>query len=217
MRLVSSSLMRTWSTPGTRAPETQELLDLARVAFHAHHLHHHLHLCPPLLLHAGEAHEVVADRLEPRALAVVLEALLGGPVEAQGHVLDAVTRAAGRRRPRRASVPLVDSSVEMLWRAQYSIRSKISGSRNGSPRPISIMCSAERPDSSTRRSKISTLHVLLGLFVDLPRAHGAVEVALGRGFDDVLDRQPAHGGVAPQVSPEKFCPVPGAHGVNDPF
>ena len=57
---------------------------------------------------------------------------------------------------------MVESRVEMLCRWQNSIRSKIARSMNGSPSPISIMCSADAPDSRTSRSKTSSDMSALG-------------------------------------------------------
>ena len=59
-----------------------------------------------------------------RALAVKLEALLGGAVEAEGDVLEGQSRTRARVFSSR-NVPLVESRVEMLCWWQNSMRSKI--------------------------------------------------------------------------------------------
>ena len=140
------------------------------------------------MLHAGEADEIIAHAFEFRAFAVILEGLFRRAVEAEGDVVErAIEQPRGSSSS--SSVPLVESSVEMLWRWQNSMRSKILGSISGSPRPISIMCSAVLPDSRTGGSKTSSGHVFLGLLVGFSRAHGAIQIAFGGGFDDVFDRQ----------------------------
>ena len=70
-----------------RAPEAHEIVHLARVALHAHHLHHHLNLGPAFVLHAREPHEIVAHFLEIGAFAVVLVGVFGRAVETQRDVL----------------------------------------------------------------------------------------------------------------------------------
>ena len=69
-------------------PEAQKVVHLAGVAFHAHHLHHDLEFGAALVLHAREAHEVVAHLFELRALAIELEGLLLEAVEAQGDLFE---------------------------------------------------------------------------------------------------------------------------------
>lgn len=54
-------------------------------------------------------------------------------------------------------------------------------------------------------------HVLFGLFVRFARAHGAVEIAFGSGFDDVFDRQGLHVGLTREVGPEEFGAIPCPH------
>ena len=54
-------------------------------------------------------------------------------------------------------------------------------------------------------------HVGLGLPVGFARAHGAVEIALGGGLDDILHRQRRQLGPARHVCPQQFCAVPGPH------
>ena len=71
---------------GDVAPEADEIVDFIPVAFHADHLRDYLHFDAALLLHAGEADEVVAYFFKARAFAVVLERLLGAAVEAEGNV-----------------------------------------------------------------------------------------------------------------------------------
>jgi hypothetical protein len=70
------------------APKTPEILHLAGVALHPDHLDHHLRPCLALLLHPRETDEIVTHFLEPRALAIELEALLGRAVEAERDVLE---------------------------------------------------------------------------------------------------------------------------------
>ena len=53
-------------------------------------------------------------------------------------------------------------------------------------------------------------HVLFGLLEGFARAHRAVDVALGGGFDDVLHRQRVDGIARGEVCPEEFGPVPGS-------
>ena len=69
-------------------PEAEEVVHLAGVAFHAHHLHDYLELGAALVLHAGEAHEIVAHLFEFRALAIELEGFLLEAVEAEGDLLE---------------------------------------------------------------------------------------------------------------------------------
>ena len=45
-------------------------------------------------------------------------------------------------------------------------------------------------------------HVRLGLGVGLARAHGAIEIALSGGLDDILHRQRVEPGPARQVAPQ---------------
>ena len=54
-------------------------------------------------------------------------------------------------------------------------------------------------------------HVLLGLLVRFAGTHRAVEITLSRRFDDVLYRQGVQRGFVPQVSPQQFGTIPGAH------
>ena len=54
-------------------------------------------------------------------------------------------------------------------------------------------------------------HIRFGLFMGFARAHGAIQIALGGGFDDIFDRQRRQGGPPRQVTPQQFCPVPGPH------
>jgi hypothetical protein len=54
-------------------------------------------------------------------------------------------------------------------------------------------------------------HVLFGLLVCFARAHGAIEIALGRSLDDVFDRQSLQLRLAGEISPQKLGPVPGSH------
>ncbi len=54
-------------------------------------------------------------------------------------------------------------------------------------------------------------HVLFGLLVRFAGTHRAVEIALSRRFDDVLYRQSVQRGFVPQVSPQQFGTIPGAH------
>ena len=58
---------------------------------------------PALVLHPREPHEVVAHFLEARALAVILEGLLRGAVEAQRHMLERTSPANAPTSARRAT------------------------------------------------------------------------------------------------------------------
>ena len=50
-------------------------------------------------------------------------------------------------------------------------------------------------------------HVFFRLFVRFPRAHRAIDIALGRGLDNILHRQPINAWGSPQVTPQNFGPV----------
>ena len=89
--------MRTWSTPGMALQKRMKSSTSRGVALHAHHLHHDLQLRSALVLHAGEAHEVVAHLFELRALAIELEGLLLGAVEAQRDLFERRIQHVARR------------------------------------------------------------------------------------------------------------------------
>ena len=108
--------------PGTALQNFRNSSTSPAFPLHADHLHHHLQLRPALLLHAREADEVVADFVEVRALAVELEALLLRAVEAEGELFERRVQTAAEAFSSR-NVPLVESSVETLWRWQNSMRS----------------------------------------------------------------------------------------------
>jgi hypothetical protein len=55
------------------------------------------------------------------------------------------------------------------------------------------------------------LHIFLGLLVGFARAHGAVEVALRRCFDDVLHRKASQLCLSAQIAPQELCTVPSTH------
>ena len=69
-------------------PEADEVVDFIPVAFHAYHLRNYLHLDAALLLHAGEADEVVANFFKARTFAVILERLFCGAVKAESDVFE---------------------------------------------------------------------------------------------------------------------------------
>src|SRR2546423_1442149 len=71
-----------------RAPEADEIVDLAGVALHPDHLDDDLHGRSALLLQARETDKVVAYFFEAGALAIELEALFRRAVEAERDVLE---------------------------------------------------------------------------------------------------------------------------------
>ena len=93
-----------------------------------------------------------------------------------------------------SSVPLVESSVEMPCRWQNSMRSKICGIEQRLAQPDQHHVLGRRAGLAHQALEDVVGHVLLGLRVRLARAHRAVEIALGRGLDDVLHRQGVHEG-----------------------
>ena len=54
-------------------------------------------------------------------------------------------------------------------------------------------------------------HVLFGLLVCLAGTHRAVDIALGRGLDDVLYRQGIEPRRTTQITPQQASAVPGTH------
>src|SRR5581483_4184403 len=59
--------------------------------------------------------------------------------------------------------------------------------------------------------KVRVGHIGLRLLMGLARAHRAVQVALSRSLDDVLDGQGAQSRPPREVSPQKLRPIPGPH------
>jgi len=196
---------------GNRAPEADKIVDLAGVALHAHHLHHDLKLGSPLMLSFAKRTKLSRTFSKLRALAVELEGLLLRAIEAESDLLQ-------RRIEHLAGVALVEEgaiverSVEMLWRWQNSMRSKMSLSMNGSPSPISIMCSADAPDSRTSVSKMSCDMSALAARGSRAGTWGS-RGCTWRCFDDVLDRQRRQLERPRKVSPQKFGAVPGPHAI----
>src|SRR6202041_3052118 len=41
--------------------------------------------------------------------------------------------------------------------------------------------------------------------------HGAIQIALGGGFDDILHRQRGHAFAAPKIAQQEFCAIEPAH------
>src|ERR1035437_9299924 len=191
-------------------PEPDEVIHLRPIALHHHHLHHYLEPRAPLVFHAREADEIIAHLLELRALAVELEGLLPGAIEAQRDLFQrriedpagaalVEKRAVGREQRRDAvTVAPLDALEDVrvhegLAQAdQHHVLGGVSGFAN------------ETFEDLVR-------HIGFGLRMGFTRAHGAVEIALGGGFDNVLDRQRPEPRPARQVTPQKLCPVPGPH------
>ena len=172
---------------GHGAPEALEIVHLAGVALHPDHLDHHLHAGAALLFQAGETDEVVAHFFEACAFAVELEALLGGAVETQrdvlqrrgeqplGHLL-IEERAVGREQSRGIMALAIFDALEDLGiherLAQADEHHVLRGGAGFLHQPLEDFVG----------------HVLFGLLVRFARTHRAVEIALGRGLDDVLHR-----------------------------
>ncbi len=69
------------------------------------------------------------------------------------------------------------------------------------------MCSPVWPAPSTSRVEDLVGHVFFGLLMRFARTHGTVQIALGGGFDDVLDRQRGDTLGAAKIAPQKFCAI----------
>jgi len=154
--------------------------------------------------------KIVAHLLELRALAVELEGLLPGAIEAQGDLFQrrienpagaalVEERAVGRKQRRDAvAVAQLDALEDMrvhegLAQAdQHHVLGRVSGFAN-----------------QTFEDRVG--HVGFGLRMGFTRAHRAVEIALGGGFDNVLDGQRPEPRPARQVAPQKAWPVPCPH------
>ena len=191
-------------------PEAEEVIDLVPVLLHADHLDNYLDPGAGFVLAAAEVEEVVADTLEAGALAVELEALFGGAVEAQGDVFERARQDAlggcGVEQGAVGGEQGVDAVAVAVFDAVVD-----PGVEEGFAEPDQHHMLAGLAGLLHEALEDLTGHVLFGLLVRLAWAHGAVEVALGRGLDDVLHRQRLDALLAAQVGPQQFRAIPDSH------
>ncbi len=198
--------MRTWSTPGTALQKDMKSStspDCAPCAPSA----------PPpasssrLVLHARETHEIVAHLFESRAFAVVLVGFLGGAVEAQRDVFQRrfqqfarhgfiQERSVGGEQRRDVVALAIFDAVEDLAiherLAQADQHHVLGGAAGIAHQPLEDL----------------VRHVLFGLLVGFARTHGAIEIALRGGLDDVLHGQRVEARAAGEIAAQKLPSIP---------
>lgn len=185
---------------GNGFPVADEVVDFGGVLLHADHLDDDLDGRLTLVLHAAEAQEVVADFLEAGAFAVELIAFLGGAVDGERDVFEAGVEDPG------AGGFVEEGAVGREQRGDVVLFAVLDAIED----PLVHEGFAEPDEHHVFGGAAGFLdeagedffgHVLLGLFVGLAGTHRAVEIALGRRFDDVFDGQ----GIPEVVFPAKVA------------
>lgn len=136
---------------------------------------------------AGEVNEVIAHLLEFGAFAVVLEALLRGAIETEGNMFEVgIEKSFGGRFIEQRTVGGEESEDSVLIAKSDAVENFRVKERFAKTNQHHVFGGAAGGLHEARVNRIG--HVLFGLLVRFARAHGAIEVALGRRFHYVFNR-----------------------------
>lgn len=136
---------------------------------------------------AGEVNEVVAHLFEFGAFAIELEALFGGAVEAEGDVFEVgIEKAFGGGFIEQRAVGGEEGEDFVLIAEGDAVEDFGIEERFAETDQHHVFGGLAGGFDKAGIDGIG--HILFGLLVRFARAHGAVEVALGRGFDYIFNR-----------------------------